>query len=142
MRRILTGTVIAVVCAAAALAQTSQPKVKSQKEGQAIQAAFGATDGKAKIAAIDEVLTKYADTEFKPLLLSMGAQVYRQMGDSENMVVWAERALEADPKNPDTLNLLGNAYASRTKEFDLDKEDKLAKAEGYAKKALEEIKTA
>jgi tetratricopeptide (TPR) repeat protein len=142
MHRVLTVTVIAIVCAAATLAQAKQPKPKSQKEIDAIIAVQNATDAKARIAAIDNVLTKFADTEFKPMLLIMGAGTYQQIGDMENMIIWAERALEADPKSFNALLMLGNAYASRTKEFDLDKEDKLAKAEGYANKAMEVLKTA
>jgi len=134
--------VIAVVCAAAAIAQVKQPKPKSQKEVDAIMAVQNATDPKARIAAIDDCLTKFADTEFKPALLLMGAMTYQQMGDNENMMVWAERALDADPKNYQAMLMLGQAYASRTKEFDLDKEDKLKKAEDYANKAMELIKTA
>ncbi|MBS1872453.1 MAG: hypothetical protein JSU00_04510 [Acidobacteria bacterium] len=141
MRRILTGTVIAVMCAAAALAQ-KQPKPKSQKEVDAIIAVQNATDAKSRIAAIDNVLTKFADTEFKPMLLIMGAGTYQQIGDNENMIVWAERALEADPKSYQAMIMLGSAYASRTKEFDLDKEEKLGKADGYAHKAIDAIKTA
>ena len=64
------------------------------------------------------------------------------MGDSDNMIVWAERALDADPKNYQAMLMLGQAYASRTKEFDLDKEDKLKKAEDYANRAEEALKTA
>jgi tetratricopeptide (TPR) repeat protein len=142
MRRILTGAVIGVVFAVAVLAQAKGPKPKSQKEVEAIMAVQNAPDAKARIAAIDACLTKFADTEYKPMLLIMAAGTFQQMGDAENMIIWAERALEADPKSYQSMLMLGNAYATRTKEFDLDKEDKLAKAEGYAKKAIEEIKTA
>lgn len=133
---------IAVVCAAAAIAQVKQPKPKSNKEVEAIMAVQNATDAKTRIAAIENVLTKYSDTEFKPQLLLMGALTYQQIGDTENMMVWAERTLDADPKNYQAMLMLGQAYASRTKEFDLDKEDKLKKAEDYANKATDALKTA
>ncbi len=142
MRSSLNKIILAVVCAAAALAQVKQPKPKSQKEVDALMAVQNATDAKGRIAAIENVLTKFADTEFKPGLLMMEAATYQQLNDYDNMIVFGERALEADPKSYQAMLILGNAYATRTKEFDLDKEDKLAKAEGYANKALEALKIA
>ena len=68
--------------------------------------------------------------------------MYQQKGDADNMLIYAERALDADPKSYQAMLLLGSGYATRTREHDLDKEDKLAKAEGYANKALEALKTA
>jgi tetratricopeptide (TPR) repeat protein len=138
----MTNVILALVCAAAAFAQVKQPRPKSQKELEGLMAVNNATDAKARIAAIDNVLTKFADTEFKPSLLIMGAATYQQMGDTENMIIWAERALDADPKSYQAMLMLGNAYATRTKEFDLDKEDKLKKAEDYANRALEVLKNA
>jgi tetratricopeptide (TPR) repeat protein len=142
MRNNFTKVILAVVCAAAAFAQAKQPKAKSQKELDALMAVQNATDPKARIAAIDAVLTKFADTEYKPGLLMMQASMYQQLNDYDNMIVYGERALEADPKSYQAMLILANAYVVRTKEFDLDKEDKLGKGEGYAKKALEELKTA
>ncbi len=138
----ITKVVLALVCAAAAFAQVKQPKPKNQKELDALMAVQNATDLKARVAAIDNVLTKFADTEFKPGLLIMGAATYQQLNDNENMIIWAERALEADPKSYQAMLMLGNAYATKTKEFDLDKEDKLKKAEDFANRALEQLKTA
>jgi len=142
MRTYLIRTIIAAVSIAAAFGQVKQPKPKSQKELDAIMAVQNAPDTKARVAAIDNVLTKFADTEFKEVLLVMGAATYQQTGDTENMMVWCERTLDAFPKNYQAMLMLGNAYATRTKEFDLDKEDKLAKAESFANKAMEALKTA
>jgi tetratricopeptide (TPR) repeat protein len=142
MRRNLTRIMVAVVCAAAVFAQAKQPKPKSQKELDALIAVQNATDANARLAAIDDVLTKFADTEFKPGLLLMAAATCQQKGDQDKMIIYAERALDADPTSYQAMLMLGSAYATRTREFDLDKEDKLAKAEGYANKALQALKTA
>ncbi len=142
MRKNLIKIMIAIVCAAAVFAQAKQPKPKSQKELDGLMAVQNATDADARLAAIEDVLTKFADTEFKPGLLLMAAATCQQKGDQEKMIVYAERALDADPNSYQAMLMLGNAYASRTREFDLDKEDKLNKAEGYAHKAIEALKTA
>ena len=103
----------------------------------------GCASADERIAAAQNVLAKFADTEFKPLMLLTIAQSYQAKGDSDNTIVYAERVLkEGDPKNYEALLLLAESYAQRTREFDLDKEDKLAKADKYANDALEALKTA
>ena len=58
------------------------------------------------------------------------------------MSVYAERTLEADPKNFGAMLMLSSGIAQRTREFDLDKEEKLAKSEKYANSAIALIKSA
>ncbi len=95
------------------------------------------------MAAVDNLIAKFADTDFKPTTLYMAAASAQQKNDFEKMVIYAERALEADPSYyPAMIMLAGEGGTTRTREFDLDKEEKLAKAEGYANKSLELLKTA
>jgi tetratricopeptide (TPR) repeat protein len=68
--------------------------------------------------------------------------LYQQKGDQEKMVVYAERALQADPKDYQAMVLLGQNLATHTREFDLDKEDKLTRADKYANDALKTLQTA
>src|SRR5919112_5979891 len=77
----------------------AQPKPKSQKEVDAIMAIQNAQEPAARIAAVENLLTKFADTEFKPYALMVAAASAQQMNDFEKMVIYAERTLEADPKN-------------------------------------------
>lgn len=142
MMKNLTRVLAAALCCAGLFAQAKQPQPKSQKEVEALMAIQNAPDIDGQLAAIDKVLTGFADTEFKPALLITAAALYQQKGDHDNSLIYAERALEADPKSYQAMLMLGSGYATRTREHDLDKEDKLAKAEGYAKKALEMLKTA
>ncbi len=53
------------------------------------------------------------------------------------MVIFAERALEADPKDFRAMLMLANHYATHTRENDLDREEKLGKAEKYANQVIE-----
>lgn len=89
----------------------------------------------ARIKAAENLLTKFADTEFKEFALQMETISYQQKNDYENMVIAGERTLEANADNVVVLITLAQAIPQRTKEFDLDKEEKLTKAEKYAKKA-------
>ena len=136
-------TLLVIGCGAGlVMGQAKQPKPKSQKEVDAIMAIQNATTPDARIEAIENLLTKFADTEFKVMVLQMAAATAQQKGDMDKMIIYAERTLEADPKSFSAMLMLAQGWASRTKEFDLDKEEKLARAEKYAKDALEQMKTA
>jgi len=144
MKRILLrGALAAAVVLAVALPGVlAQPKPKSQAEVDALKVMFGAQTADARIAACEDVLTKFADTEFKAVVLYFEAASYDQKHDYEHTVVFAERTLEADPKHYQAMLLLASTIAQHTKEFDLDREEKLAQVEKYAKTALDLLKDA
>jgi len=132
----------ALVSGALALAfSLSAQKVKSQKEAQAIVAVQNAKTPDERIQAIENVLDKYADTEFKTLLLQMAIQTEEQKGDYAQTVFYAERLLKSDPKNPFALTTLALETANHTREFDLDKDEKLGNVEKWANEAIEDSKT-
>ena len=60
--RLVTGS----LAAALLLAQGKQPAPKSQKEVDALNAMFQATDNDGRIKAANELLTKFADKAFCP----------------------------------------------------------------------------
>jgi tetratricopeptide (TPR) repeat protein len=134
--------VLSFALVAGAVFGQAQPKPKSQKEVEAIQAIFNAQDPDSRIAAAEKLLTNFADTEFKAIALQVAAASAQQKNDYEKMTVYAERTLEADPKNYPAMLMLATGLAQRTREFDLDKEEKLARSEKYAKQAMEIVKTA
>ncbi len=139
MYRVVMSGILILALAAGAAAQ----KVKSQGEAEALQAVFKAATPDERIKLAQSALIKFADTDFKPLLLLLIAQSYQMKGDSDNVIIYAERALkEGDPKSYDALLMLAETYAQRTREFDLDKEEKLAKSEKAANDAIEVLKTA
>lgn len=116
-------------------------KPKSPKEAQAIMAVQNAQTPDDRIQAIEAVLTKYADTEFKVLLLQMAVQTEEQKGDYAQTIFYADRLLQADPKNPFALDTLALETANHTREFDLDKDEKLGKVDKWANEAIEDAKT-
>lgn len=120
----------------------AQPKPKSQKEYEALMAIQSAATPQAQIEAVDKLLTNFADTEFKPMALQIATQAAQQAGDMEKMTVYAERTLKEDPKNFMVMLMLSQSIAQRTREFDLDKEEKLKSAEKYANDGLGILKTA
>lgn len=141
--KIMAGLVAgAALAMAQPVAVAKQPQPKSQKEVEAIQALANAADPDARIAAAENLLRSFADTEFKVVALQMAAVAAQEKNDFEKMVIYCERTLEADPKNFGSMLMLASAIAQRTREFDLDKEEKLAKAENFAKNAVTAVKEA
>lgn len=123
-------------------ASTKQPKPKSQKEVDAFNAMLAAADDDARIAGAENLLTKFADTDFKPLALYIATAASQSKNDFEKMVIYGERTLEADPQMYGVMLMLASGYASKTKEFDFDKDEKLGKADKFAKEGIALAKTA
>ncbi len=120
----------------------AQPKPKSQAEVTALQAMFSATDSDARIKAGDDVLLNFANTEFKPFVLVTIADAYNRKGDNAKMTVYAERAIEADPKNYQAMLMLATGIASKVRDNDLDKDARLAQSEKYANDAIAALQDA
>ncbi|MBM3726496.1 MAG: hypothetical protein FJW40_13855 [Acidobacteria bacterium] len=114
----------------------TQPKLKSKKEQEAVMAVFQSPDPAARIAAVENLLTKFHDTEFKGVALYIATVSAQEANDAEKMIIYAERTLEADPKNYAVMLMLARNTAQKTREFDLDKEEKLNGAEKQANQAL------
>ncbi|MGA2115833.1 MAG: tetratricopeptide repeat protein [Bryobacteraceae bacterium] len=143
MRRILVAGMAALVAAGACLmAQTPKPKV-SRGEAAAYNAMVQAQNNPdALIAAAEDLLTKYADTQFKDTALALEADAYRQKGDWEKAVIYADRSMEANPKNFQSPLTSGELLVQHTRETDLDRDDKLARAEKDLNLAIENVKAA
>ena len=124
-------------------AQPAGPHPKSKEEQQALMAVFNA-QGKPDeiIAAAENVITKFADTDFKDSVLYMEAEAYRAKGDREKAQIYAERTVAANPKHFQAQLLLAEVTVQGTREHDLDRDQKLAKADQYAKDAIASIGTA
>lgn len=141
MLRIFTIAVLALYAAFTALAaDQKQPSPKSKGEMEAVQEMLRATDPDSRIKAAENLLNKYADTDYKGLALYVESMSYQQKNDYDKTIVYGEQAIQADPKQYQAMLLLALAIAQRTREFDLDREEKLAKAEKYAKDAMEIVK--
>lgn len=122
-------------------AQQAGPKVKSQKELDALKKVQAATTAPERLQAIEDVLQNFTDTEYKHILLDMAVQTAQQARDPAKVEVYAERALKEDPKDATAQLAIASTTLAGTKEFDLDKEQKLVKAEKYSNAALESLKT-
>jgi len=141
---ILAGVLSVAAGASSLMAQAKPPAPKSQKELDAVKAMLTAAQAgpDQTIAAAEAVLTNFADTEFKEIALFFEARAYQQKNDPMKAQVFGERVLEINPKNYQTTLMLGEVIAQTTRENDLDREEKLTKAEKYLSSTMESLKTA
>src|ERR1700730_4919170 len=145
MKRTILAFILSLAAGASGLmAQDKPPAPKSQKELDAVKAMFTAVQASPDqtIAAAESLITGFADSDFKELALYFEARAYQQKNDMVKAQVYAERVLEINPKNYQTTLMLGEVLAQTTRENDLDKEEKLTRAEKYLATTNESLKTA
>jgi tetratricopeptide (TPR) repeat protein len=147
MKRTIFAVALALAAGVSSLvAQKAPPKApayKSKEELAALQALINARSSPdATIKAAEDLITKFADTDFKDMALFSEASAYEQKRDYDKAQVFAERALEANPKYFQATLMLAELLAQRTRENDLDKEEKLAKAEKLANDTIQLVKEA
>lgn len=132
--------ILAAFAAVAALAMAQKPKTKA--EADALVAIQNEQDPAAKIAKVDDFVQKFADTEYKTWAYTQAAQAADQKNDGNKVIIYSELAIEADPKAYHPMLMASAELARGTRENDLDKEEKLTKADKYARQAMEIIPTA
>jgi hypothetical protein len=136
---------------AAAPATKAGPHPKSAAEQTALQtlvAAQRAGDADGMIKAAEDLLTKFADTDYKETVLTLEAMAYDKKAGSpgataadtaSEQVAWG-RVMEVNPQNIAANLKLGGILAKQAKPTDLDLPDELAKAEKYLNAAITGIK--
>jgi tetratricopeptide (TPR) repeat protein len=132
--------IIAAFVAAAALVLAQKPKSKGELE--ALQAIQAEQDPTARMAKVDAFIQKYADTEFKEWALTRAAEAAEAKNDSAKLIIYSELAIDANPKAYSPMLMEAAELARTTRENDLDKEEKLSKAEKLAHQAMDIVPTA
>ena len=146
MKRLIFTGILALAAGVTGLVAQNAPKgpaPKSKAELEALQAMFQAQGNPdAVIKAADELITKFADTDFKDTALYMEADAYQQKHDNAKAQIFAEQALQANPKSYQASIMLAEIITQGTRENDLDKNEKLAQATNYANSAVSLVKDA
>jgi tetratricopeptide (TPR) repeat protein len=117
------------------------PQAKTQPEFDAYKAAAALTDPAAQEKAANDFATKFPDSELKPLLYKSVMHAYQQANNGDKMMEMAQKILTYDPDDPEALLGVAQVISERTRDTDLDKEQKLAEARKDAQRALDTIDT-
>jgi tetratricopeptide (TPR) repeat protein len=120
----------------------AQPKPPSPEELKALQEIANSKTVDTRVAAVDSFVKSFPKSEYRNFALTMAAEAYESGGNSTKAIIYYQQALEANPKDYNAMLMLAAETARTTREFDLDKEEKLAKAEKYAKDGMALIPSA
>ena len=127
--------------AAAAPQGKRPPQAKTQAEFDAYKAAVALTDPAAMEKAADDFATKFADSELRAVLYKAAMHGYQQGNNANKMLDMARKVLNYDPDDPEALLGVAQVLAERTRDTDLDKDERLAEAKKYVQRALSTIDT-
>jgi hypothetical protein len=127
--------------AAATPAGKRKPQAKTQPEFDAYKAAAALTDPAAQEKAADDFATKFPDSELRQLLYASTMHLYQQANNADKMMQMAQKILTYDADDPEALLGVAQVLAERTRDTDLDKDQRLAEARKDAERALVTIDT-
>jgi tetratricopeptide (TPR) repeat protein len=126
---------------AAAPAGKRPPAAKTQPEFDAYKAAAAQADPAALEKASDDFAAKFPDSELRTVLYGAAMQRYQQANNGDKMMDMAKKVLAIDPDDPVALVGVGQALAERTRDTDLDKDQRWAEAKKNAERALVTVDT-
>jgi tetratricopeptide (TPR) repeat protein len=127
--------------AAAAPAGKRPPQAKTQPEFDAYKTANGLTDPAAQEKAASDFAAKFPDSELRPLLYKAVMHGYQQGNNADKMMEMAQKVLSFDPDDPEALLGVAQVLAERTRDTDLDKDQRWAEARKDAQRALVTVDT-
>jgi tetratricopeptide (TPR) repeat protein len=120
------------------------PQAKTQEEFKAYQAAVqsqSGTDLAGAEAAADKFAAQYPDSDLRSLLYTNLMNIYQQANNADKTVEYGRKVIALDPDNPVALVMVSTVLAERTRDTDLDKDERFAEAVKDAKHALESVDT-
>jgi len=117
------------------------PQAKTQAEFDAYKVAAANTDPAALEKSADDFAAKFPDSELRVLLYRTAMHSYQTANKAENMMEMGRKVLKLDPDDPEALVGVAQVLAERTRESDLDKDQRLDEGTKLALHAVETTDT-
>lgn len=118
------------------------PQAKTQPEFDAYKAAAAsANDPAAMEKAVDDFATKFPDSELRVLLYRAVMHSYQGANNADKMMEMGRKVLKIDADDPEALVGVAEVLAERTRDTDLDKDQRLDESMKLAQHALETAET-
>jgi tetratricopeptide (TPR) repeat protein len=117
------------------------PQAKTQPEFDAFKAASANQDPAAIEKAADDFAAKYPDSELRIILYKTAMRAYQNANNADKMLEMGRKALAIDPDDPEALVDVAEVLTERTRDTDIDKDQRLAEARKDAEKALQTVDT-
>lgn len=118
-------------------AEKRQPQAKTQEEFKAYQDAAAKPDPASMEAAADEFAAKFPNSELKTVLYQRVMSLYQNANNADKTVEIGRKVLQLDPDNTAALVTVASVLSNRTRESDLDRDERYAEATKDADKALQ-----
>jgi tetratricopeptide (TPR) repeat protein len=117
------------------------PQAKTQPEFDAYKVAAAATDAAALEKAADDFTTKFPNSELSILLYKTDMHLYQNSNNAEKTETLGRKVIGLDPDDPDALTTVAEVIAERTRDTDLDKDQRYADGLKMAEHALSTVDT-
>jgi tetratricopeptide (TPR) repeat protein len=117
------------------------PQAKTQPEFDAWKAATANTDPAALEKAADDFAAKFPDSELRLLLFKNAMRAYLNSNNAEKTEAMGRKVLGCDPDDPEALIEVAFVIAERTRDTDIDRDQRFGEATSMAQKGLKTIDT-
>lgn len=117
------------------------PQAKTQAEFDAYQAAVANTDPAALEKAADDFATKFPDSELRTLLYRNAMRAYQNANNGDKMLDVGRKILKIDPDDPEALIGVAEVLTERTRDTDLDKDQRYDEAMKAAQRSIQTVDT-
>ena len=117
------------------------PQAKTQPEFDAWKAATANTDAAAAEKAADDFASKFPDSEVRVLLYQNAMRLYQSANNAEKTETMGRKVLSLDGDNPEALVIVAEVIAERTRDSDIDKDQRFGEATALAQKATQTVDT-
>ncbi|HMK21552.1 MAG TPA: hypothetical protein VK466_04415, partial [Terriglobales bacterium] len=117
------------------------PQAKTQPEYDAYKNAVALTDAAAAEKAADEFAAKFPDSELRVMLYKSAMRNYQKAGDSDKTMETGRKGLALDADDPELLVTVANELAEKTRDTDLDKDQRLDEAMKMVQKVTQTVDT-
>ncbi|MFY9908228.1 MAG: hypothetical protein WAK56_00210 [Candidatus Sulfotelmatobacter sp.] len=126
---------------AAAPAGKRPPQAKTQEEFAAYKTASAITDPAQQEKAAADFAAKYPESELRSVLYKAAMHGYQSANNADKMMEMAQKVLSYDPDDPEALLGVSQVLAERTRDTDLDRDQRLDEARKDAERALQTVET-
>lgn len=117
------------------------PQAKTQPEFDAYKAAVATTDPAALEKAAEDFAVKFPDSELRVLLYKNVMRLYQNANNTDKTEAMGRKVLGFDADDPEALVIVAEVIAERTRDSDIDKDQRFGEATAMAQKATQTIET-
>ena len=117
------------------------PQAKTDPELDAWKAAAANTDPAVMEKAADDFATKFPDSELRVLLYKTAMRDYQSANNADKTEEMGRKVLNLDGDDPEALEAVAGVIAERTRDSDINKDQRFAEAATMAQKATQTVDT-